>query len=81
VRAVPGLAGHAQPAAGSMSSTPGRPPTRSDLRNLVKGQKATPWRRWDLVGTRKSARTAKYIAERRAAGDAPRPLTDLDDAV
>ncbi len=63
-----------------MSSKPGRPATASDLVNLVKGQRTTPWRKWDLVGTRKSAKTARYIAERRAAGDAPRPLTELDDA-
>jgi hypothetical protein len=63
-----------------MSSTPGRPPTRSDLANLAKGQRTTPWRKWDLVGTKRSAKTARYIAERRAAGDAPRPLPELDDA-
>jgi hypothetical protein len=62
------------------SSTPGRPPWPSDLQNLKKGQKATPWRKWNLVGTRNAARCAQYIAERRAAGDAPRPLPELDDA-
>jgi hypothetical protein len=61
-----------------MSSKPGRPATASDLVNLVKGQAKTPWRRWDLVGTRKSAKTARYIAERRKAGDRPRPLRELD---
>ena len=52
----------------------------SDLVNLKKGQRTTPWRRWNLVGTRNAARCAEYIAERRAEGDQPRPLTELDGA-
>jgi hypothetical protein len=47
--------------------------------SIKKAIATTPWRRWDLVGTRKSAKTAKYIAERRAAGDQPRPLRELDE--
>ena len=61
-----------------MSSIPGRPGTRSDYRNVKAAQRATPWRRWNLVGTKNSAKTAEYIAERRKAGDKPRPLTELD---
>ena len=47
--------------------------------NIRKAIAATPWRRWNLVGTKRSAETAEYIAQRRAAGDKPRPLTELDD--
>jgi hypothetical protein len=59
-------------------STPGRPAVPSDHANLTKAQRTTPWRKWNLVGTRNSAKTARYIAERRKAGDRPRPLRELD---
>ena len=59
-------------------SSRGRDATPSDLANLKKGQASTPWRRWNLVGTRKSAKCAEYIARRRQAGDEPRPLVELD---
>jgi hypothetical protein len=60
------------------SSTPGRPPWPSDLKNLAKGQKARPWRSQNIVATKRAHATRAYIEVRRAAGDAPRPLVELD---
>lgn len=60
------------------SSTPGRPPWPTDLVNLKKGQKTTPWRSQNIVATKRAHATRAYIETRRAAGEAPRPLVELD---
>lgn len=46
--------------------------------NIKAAIAASPWRKQNIVGTKRSTECAEYIAQRRKAGDVPRPLTELD---
>ena len=78
MRALPGLGSDEEPEADQVRSPKQQSASMASIKKAIA---TTPWRHTNLavVGTKRAAECAKYIAALRAAGDEPRPLTELDE--